>query len=330
MESLTNYFKKYNVPTMQERQVKGSEELDFPMAPDPRKLPPAPARTYSEGLLKVMRRDPEIVPSGEVKLLPEYEKYVEENYPPMVWDPEGHIYFKIVKEHSKILGYVPAIVAYWASQDELLIVDPIDEITYLTRNEKFVGEAIKKLVERKFGITLRYPIRVRREERNGDGVYVYDELIPATDLFMRHVEEGLIRDEKGRMLSDTEVQGKPPSGGFLNQFDNILLGPSKDWRENIPYYPGLVVKICGDYRPDLAKEHNTWAVITRVLDPYRYEVIQEETEKKLILRDTDVKGIIGDYKNDFIGLGRERHEREVKPLILKILRKYAKESMLEQ
>jgi hypothetical protein len=327
VKPLTYYFKEYDKV---EEQRNASNEIAreqgvpvFPAAPDPRGLPPAPARIYSEVILKAMRRDPDF--SDKVKLLPEYEKYVEENYPPMSWISRGNrLYFKIRKEPSKILGHVPAIVAY-SSNGEPFIAEPVSETTYLTRNEKLVKEAIKKFVKNIFGTQLEYPIRVRKEVHEEEEVYVFDELVPAQDLFIQHVYEGLIKDEKGRILSDTEVQGKLPEGGFLNQFDNMLLGASKDWRENIPYYPGLVIKICGDYRQDLREDHNTWAVITKVLDPYRYEVMQEGSRKKLILRDTDVKGIVGDYEHDFIGIGKDRHEKEVKPLIEQALRKYLKE-----
>jgi len=329
---LTYYFEKYG--TIEERREELKRKVDeqepvFPMAPDPRKLPPAPARLYSEGLLKALRREPGIIPNVDnIKLLPEYEKYVEENYPPLSWDPEERIYFKVTRERSRILGEIPAIVAYYSKSNDRFLAEPgvIDGTTFLTRNEKQIGDAIKKLIERNFGTELKYPIRVRREHRNGEEVYFYDELVPAQMLFMRHVEQGLIKDKKGRILSPTEVQGLPPEGGFLNRMDQMLLGTSKDWRENIPYYPGLVVKICGDYRQDLREDHNTWAVITKILDPYRYEVMQEGSGKKLILRDTDVKGIIGDYEHDFIGIGKERHEQEVKPLIEKALRKYAEDS----
>jgi len=328
VKPLTYYFKKYGKVEEQRNASNGTakeqSEPVFPRAPDPRKLPPAPARTYSEGILKAIRRDPDF--SDKVKLLSEYEKYVEENYPPLSWEPNEQIYFKVRKEPFRMLGQVPAIVAYFGKSNEPFAAEPIDETTFLTRNEKQIGNAVKRLVEKTFpGAQLKYPIRVRREHRNREEVYVYDELLPAQILFMRHVEEGRIKDKKGRILSTTEVQGLSPEGGFLNQFDNILFGPSKDWKKNIPYYPGLVIKICGDYRHDLEDDHNTWAVVTKILDPYRYEVMQEGYGKKLILRDIDVKGIIGDYEHDFIGIGKERHEKEVKPLIVQALRKYLKE-----
>jgi hypothetical protein len=215
-------------------------EKGFQRTSDPKKLPPAPARQYSEGLPKIAGKENVVeLDITDVDLLPEYQQYVEENYPPAVWDS------------------------------------------------------------------------VRRE------------FVPALLLFDEHVEKGLIKDEKGRMLSPTEIRGLPPGGAFLNVSDRILLARAGKAGKNIPYYPGLVVKICGDYRPDLADDHNTWAVITKVLDPYRYEAVSERTGEKIILRDYDIKAIIGDYEHDYIGIGKDRHKREVKPLIEDVLREHA-------
>jgi len=48
-------------------------------------------------------------------------------------------------------------------------------------------------------------------------------------------------------------------------------------------------------------------------------VVQECTGARLIVRDTDVKAIIGDAFHDYVGIGEERHRREVIPIIRKAL-----------
>jgi hypothetical protein len=69
----------------------------------------------------------------------------------------------------------------------------------------------------------------------------------------------------------------------------------------------------------LRKHHNTYGIITRIIDAYHYEVVKEYTGRKLIIRDTDVKAIIGDLTHDFIGIGEDRHRREIIPIIRKAL-----------
>jgi hypothetical protein len=111
-------------------------------------------------------------------------------------------------------------------------------------------------------------------------------------------------------LSLRQTQGKPPEGGFLQK----VLGGTEDYYKaaeegRLGYRRGIVVKICGDYDPHLKKHHNTWAVITKILDPWHYEVVQEYSGEKLVVRDTDIKAIVGDIIHDYIGIGDERHRR---------------------
>ncbi|MEM2004130.1 MAG: hypothetical protein QXW60_07990 [Nitrososphaerota archaeon] len=41
--------------------------------------------------------------------------------------------------------------------------------------------------------------------------------------------------------------------------------------------------------------------------------------KRLVIRDCDVKCIVGDMLNDYVGIGAERHKREIVPLIERAL-----------
>jgi hypothetical protein len=159
-----------------------------------------------------------------------------------------------------------------------------------------------------------------RVERKEDACEVYHFLTP-TEKFRNDVLAGRILDPaSGLKLSLRQAQGRPPEGGFLQE----VLGGSKAYYEargnnSLGYYRGLVVKICGDYDPALREHHNTYGIITRIIDAYHYEVVKEYTGRKLIIRDTDVKAIIGDLTHDFIGIGEERHRREIIPIIRKAL-----------
>ena len=139
------------------------------------------------------------------------------------------------------------------------------------------------------------------------------EILSPKQQFLRDVREGRIV-ENGLKLSERQVMNMPPASGYLQL---VMGGKMPEKREY--YRRGLVVKITGDYDPDLKDDHNTWAVITEVIDPWHYRVIQEGSNKEMIIRDTDVKAWIGDLEHDYIGLGKERHRREVVPLIKKAL-----------
>ena len=159
-----------------------------------------------------------------------------------------------------------------------------------------------------------------RIEEEGRGYALYHFETPV-EAFKEDVLQGKVFDPRtGLKLSLRQAQGRPPEGGFLQD----VLGGSEDYYKalkegRLGYRVGTVVKICGNYDPDLSKHHNTWAVIVRIIDPWHYEVVQEHTGKKLIIRDTDVKAIVGDAFHDYVGIGPERHRREVIPLIRKAL-----------
>ena len=144
--------------------------------------------------------------------------------------------------------------------------------------------------------------------------YKFEYLRLPQQQFLEDVRAGKVK-ERGLKLSEMQVRGLPPESGYLQ----AVLGPELPHPKE-HYRVGLVVKITGDYDKDLEDAHNTWAVITKVIDPWHYEVVQENTGKKFIIRDTDVKAWIGDLEHDYIGIGKERHEKEVVPLIRKALR----------
>jgi hypothetical protein len=157
-------------------------------------------------------------------------------------------------------------------------------------------------------------------EQDGEAYVLYHFKTPL-EAFEEDVMKGRVYDPRtGLKLSWRQAQGRPPEGGFLQD----VIGGTEDYYEaleqgKLGYRVGTVVKICGDYDPDLAKHHNTWAVIVRIIDPWHYEVVQERTGKKLIIRDTDVKAIIADAFHDYAGIGPERHKKEVIPIIRKAL-----------
>jgi len=162
-------------------------------------------------------------------------------------------------------------------------------------------------------------------EQDEDG-YTITRIQTPTDAFESDVLEGKILDPAtGLKLSLRQAKGRPPESGFLQEVTRFFVGEADDYKRGkelgrLGYARGVVVKICGDYDPSLREHHNTWAVITRVIDAYHYEVVKEWTGERLIIRDTDVKGIIGTLWHDFVGIGPERHRREVVPIIEKALK----------
>ena len=158
--------------------------------------------------------------------------------------------------------------------------------------------------------------------RRKDG-YGISELLSPLNQFIQDVEEGKIKDKSGLKVSVSQVQGLRPEGGYLNAVLGKTFGnEQRDDAKASGYYAGLVVKISGDDDPDLRDDHNTWAVITNILDDYHYIVIPDggTANDNFIIRDEDVKGLVGDKDTDFVGIGEERHKEEVIPLIEKAMR----------
>lgn len=141
------------------------------------------------------------------------------------------------------------------------------------------------------------------------------------EAFWGDVLAGKVLDGNGLKLSPSQVGRQPPFGGFLYE----VLGGSEAYRMarasgRLGYRAGTVVKINGGFDPELSQHHNRWAVVTRVVDAYHYEVVLESfVYERLVIRDWDVKGIVGDALHDYAGIGLERHRREVIPLIEKAL-----------
>lgn len=152
-----------------------------------------------------------------------------------------------------------------------------------------------------------------RATRGRKGWKVEELLLPHQQ-FLNDVRAGRIV-ENGLKLSEMQVKGKPPESGYLQ-----AVSGKESPNEKLGYKTGLVIKITGDEDKRLEGKHNTWAVITDVKDPWHYEVVSEGGHKNFVIRDTDVKAWIGDEKTDFIGIGEERHKKEVIPLIQKTMR----------
>jgi hypothetical protein len=132
---------------------------------------------------------------------------------------------------------------------------------------------------------------------------------------------GEIKTENGLKMSEHQFYDLPPK--YYDYYTKEEPPYKKGIDDEIAkdYHEGLVLKISGDYDPELFDDHNTWAVVTKLTDIYHYEVRQVEGSnppelgKTLLIRDTDVKWWIGDEKYDYVGIGEERHKKEVLPLI---------------
>jgi hypothetical protein len=254
--------------------------------------------------------------AGDDEFLPFWKLFAEHNYQSR-WVSEDSYRIEEKPDRAYILHvYENGLRAYVmdreiASKTKL----PVERVTQIltcgSREErKRLLQAYVNGVKKEFD----------RVERVGDEFKIH-HLITPLEAFKNDVLEGKIFDPRtGRRLSLRQAQGKPPEGGFLQK----VLGGTEDYYKaaeegRLGYRRGVVVKICGDCDPRLKDHHNTYAVITKILDPWHYEVVQEYTGERLVVRDTDIKAIIGDIAHDFVGIGDERHRREVIPIIRKAL-----------
>jgi hypothetical protein len=254
--------------------------------------------------------------AGDDEFLPFWKLFAEHNYQSR-WVSEDSYRIEEKPDRAYILHvYENGLRAYVmdgeiASKTKLPVERVIQILTRGSREEKErLLQAYVNGVKKEFD----------RVERVGDEFKIH-HLITPLEAFKNDVLEGKIFDPRtGRRLSLRQAQGKPPEGGFLQK----VLGGTEDYYEaaeegRLGYRRGVVVKICGDCDPRLKDHHNTYAVITKMLDPWHYEVVQEYTGERLVVRDTDIKAVVGDTIHDYIGIGDERHRSEVIPIIRKAL-----------
>ena len=253
---------------------------------------------------------------GEGELLPFWRLYIEQNYRPR-WLPVGKYLLRERGGRSYVVhrypGGLEATVADHSCAEAIgITVERFrDVMAHGSRDERL--ELLRRFVEKSKGA-------LDSMDWDGEG-YAVHHLQTPTEAFIADVLEGKIFDPgTGLKLSLRQAQGRPPEGGFLQK----VVGGSEDYYKavgegRLGYRRGVVVKICGDYDPALREHHNTWAVILRVIDPWHYLVVKEWTGERLVIRDTDVKAIIGDALHDYVGIGEERHRKEVIPIIRKAL-----------
>ncbi len=253
---------------------------------------------------------------GEGEFLPFWRLYIEQNYRPR-WVYAGKYLLREYGGRSYVVhrypGGLEATVTDHSCAEAVGV--PLerfrDVMTHGSGDERL--ELLKLFVEKSKG-------SLDTVSWDGEG-YAINHLKTPTEEFTDDVLSGKIFDPRtGLKLSLRQAQGRPPEGGFLQK----VIGGPEDYYEAVKegrlgYRRGVVVKICGDYDPALRRHHNAWAVILRVIDPWHYLVVKEWTGEKLVIRDTDVKAIVGDALHDYIGIGEERHRREVIPIIRKAL-----------
>jgi hypothetical protein len=253
----------------------------------------------------------------EAEFLPFWKLYAEYHYPSK-WVNLGTYVLEEIGDKTFIArlnekGELSSVVAWCdVAEKTKTTSERIEQIlTGGSREEKLrLLEAYVEAIKKPFD----------KVEKVGDG-YIVHRLLSPYDQFEDAVLEGRTIDPRtGLQLSLRQAKGQPPEGGFLQK----VIGGGDDYyraveKGELGYRRGTVVKICGDYNPAVAEYHNWLAVITKVIDPWHYEVVLAWTGKRLILRDTDVKGIVGDLSHDYIGIGKERHACEIVPIIRKAL-----------
>ncbi|MCP6727104.1 MAG: hypothetical protein KJI69_03710 [Patescibacteria group bacterium] len=281
-----------------------------------------------------------------IKVTAEWEDFIRENYPKGKWSkPTG--YFRIRKNDDGM----PTIILRPRQLERITIgdksktrfhpqmIEQREEVpkevkdawnlmqTFDPKSEKSrIEDFLKKWTQMEADDSKRSYLKYGRFSDNKvvkvkDGYAVSDLLSPLNQ-FIQDVEEGKITDKNGLKLSTAQVQGLRPEGGFLNAVLGKTFGvEQRDDAKASGYYAGLVVKIASE-DPELSDFHNTWGVIKQVIDDYHYEVIPEDGSAKdgFIIRDEDVKGLVGDKDTDLIGIGEERHKEEVIPIIEKAMK----------
>ena len=170
----------------------------------------------------------------------------------------------------------------------------------------------------------KFTLQVAEPSKRFKRCYIVTEIRTPQQQFIRDVDKAqILHWRTGLKLSNMEAKGQPPESGFLGAMSGRP-GAIPDKSES--YHRGLVVKISGDDDPELGMSgkdlHNTWAVVTEVLDPWHFNVVPEGQDYEVTIRDTDVKAWIGDQYRDILGLGEERWKDEVLPLIEKTLRRH--------
>jgi hypothetical protein len=151
----------------------------------------------------------------------------------------------------------------------------------------------------------------RAEKRGCWGVV---EISTPQQKFKDDVKHAKIRDERGLLLSDREIRSQAPATGWLSLFYGK--GATAPQSEREGYHRGLVVKLTGDYDENIP--HNNFAVITEVIDPWHFKVVTLDYEE-LVIRDTDIKGWIGDDTTDYAKFGEEWRRKELLPFIRKVM-----------
>ncbi len=282
-----------------------------------------------------------------IKVTAEWENFIKENYPSAKWTVP-HSYWKIIKnenENDILRAFQVEHVTEGSKFKTTLnpqMIEGRDEVPQEvkdawfkllresgwelegdhSRSRNFLKKYAEWEAEKTNDLYLEYGrFSDARATKRKDG-YGISELLSPLNLFVKDVEEGKIKDKNGLKLSISQVQGLRPEGGYLNAVLGMTFGAEqRDDAKATGYYSGLVVKISGDDDPDLSDDHNTWAVIRRVIDDYHYEVIPDggDANDSFVIRDEDVKGLVGDLQTDLIGIGEERHKEEVVPIIEKAL-----------
>lgn len=170
----------------------------------------------------------------------------------------------------------------------------------------------------------RFTMQLARPYEKKEKCWIVEEFRTPQQEFKEDVNRGkILHWRTGFKMSDMEAKGKPPETGYLAA---MAKGPEAVPHESESYHRGLVIKITGDYDPEIGMKgldlHNHWAVVTEIIDPWHFKVVPEDKDYEVTIRDTDVKAWIGDQYSDIFGLGVERWKSEVLPLIEDTLGKF--------
>jgi hypothetical protein len=76
---------------------------------------------------------------------------------------------------------------------------------------------------------------------------------------------------------------------------------------------------------NISEYHNHWATIIKIRKGKKHtilEVVPERENKSIQMVDDNIKRVIGNMKNDWVGIGKLRHSNEVVPEIQRVAKKF--------
>lgn len=142
--------------------------------------------------------------------------------------------------------------------------------------EKWAKYRAKKLEENYCGLD-RTDLGVKAKTKENT-IYVYRNV---EQRIYHSILKGEVRDSSDLRVSENQFYDEKPK--YSEKYGK--------------YHTGLIVKMSGDYNPELIGYHNQLAKVSEVIDAYHY-LVRTECKGRLRIRDTDVKSWVCTESDD--------------------------------